>query len=148
MHYSTEKCNCQHFVLDVFKTLGISHLPPATSSLKLYLERLKNEGCCKMELSFSEPLRKLFTGNQQHHYTIQKSGNPQCMTISFKTHQELDQFYWTIHEKLPSYFQSEEGQSDLELLRAFDRAFWLRVASSEKRRDESCLPLRRKEIIL
>nr|CAG4711104.1 unnamed protein product [Naegleria fowleri] len=150
MHYSTEKCNCQHFVLDVFKTFGISHMTNygnnrGNSSLKHYLERLKNEGCCKMELSLSEPLRKLFNSSNSllnHHNN--NNNHQSITTMTFKTHQELDQFYWTIHEKLPSYFQSEEGQSDVGLIRAFDRAFWLRMASSEKRRDESCLPLRRK----
>ena len=127
MTYSSDKCNCQHFVSEVMRVLGVEN--KSTGSIKYYLEKLKNEGACKMEINLSEPLKKEFG----------------CKTMKFKTHHEIDTFYVEAQRRLPTYFLSPEGVSDEMLLKAFDRAFWLRHASSQKKDDDSCLPLRDEE---
>lgn len=46
--------------------------------------------------------------------------------IEFKTHQDLDQFINKLLDYDPDFFKKEEKKYIVNLLKSFDRAFWLR----------------------
>ena len=61
--------------------------------------------------------------------------------ITFKTHAELDQFWLTVCSKHVKWV-SNEGAAHEDLLKSFDRAFWIRRLSSKEGCNEVNEPLR------
>ncbi|KAL9641889.1 hypothetical protein ABK040_000827 [Willaertia magna] len=118
--YSNDKCNCQHFVTNILQELNIekNNFLQTSQSLQFYLEKLKNDGICKMEFFLNETLQEILQ-------TKKKS-------VTFLTHKEIDLFYNEILQNDPSYFLTINGINDEALLKAFDRAFWLRLSSQKK----------------
>lgn len=108
----------------VLKAIGVDFEAKLRGATKNYIERLKNYGVCDMTLDLTDKLKPLFNN---------------AKSITFKTHAELDKFYNTISDALPTYF-SDERNNDEVLLKSFDRAFWLRKESSKASGDDE--PLR------
>ncbi|KAF0979621.1 hypothetical protein FDP41_001289 [Naegleria fowleri] len=123
--YENRKANCQHFTQAVLEKIGIDFESKLKGAAKNYIERLKKYGVCDMTIDLTDKLKPLFKNVQ---------------SVTFKTHAELDMFYNTIKDALPSYFDVDEGKSDEILLKSFDRAFWLRKESSKASADDE--PLR------
>jgi hypothetical protein len=90
--YSSTKNNCQTFIDELCRELGITL--KFDGALGGFVNDLRTYGSCDMKYK----------------------------NMTFKTHQDLDQFVIEEQKKDPKFFQT----SDYTLLKAFDRAFWLR----------------------
>lgn len=105
--------------------IGIDFEAKLKGACKNYIQRLKKYGICDMTIDLTDRLKPLFNNTS---------------SVTFKTHADLDKFYNTIINALPTYFQDLEGKNDDILLKSFDRAFWLRKESSKSSADDE--PLR------
>ena len=47
-------------------------------------------------------------------------------SMKFETHQELDKFVIKLLEKDPNFLKNKKNEFIVNLLKSFDRAFWLR----------------------
>jgi len=101
--------NCQVFVDDILAHLGIDQLK-FKGQLGNYLKDMRTFGVCEPVFHVSSELHKV-TGISQS-------------KIKFETHHELDEFVNDILKKYPKFFISFPGDADL--LKSFDRAFWLK----------------------
>ncbi|KAL9644818.1 hypothetical protein ABK040_009276 [Willaertia magna] len=120
MLYSQKKANCQHFVDELCRVLGIEL--KFKGALGEYCEKLRSNGSCKLNYYICKELKE-------------KCGFEQDV-IQFETHAQLDQFVKEILEKHSIYFDmSKSGQDDWLLLKSFDRAFWLRHFKTKKHDD-------------
>lgn len=126
--YNQNKCNCQHFVDDLLKVLGI-RLESAVESdlpLKEYLSTLRSRGRGEMAFKINNDIRE--------------SLKIQPKSKSFESHWQLDHWVNTeLLEKDPLFPQKHP--TEWGLLKSFDRAFWLRHFKMEK--DERFMPLDR-----
>jgi hypothetical protein len=78
--------------------------------LKDFLKVLREKGECKIQ--FNIP------------HEVQEACNLKEKKIEFKTHKQLDEFLKTVDEHYPSF--KSDFKDDFQLLKSFDRAFWLR----------------------
>ena len=115
MTYSQQKANCQHFVDDICRVLGLEL--KFKGALGEYCERLRTFGSCELNYSIPKELKE-------------KCGFSKD-TFKFETHLELDNFVHEILKKDPMYFERGK-QDDWMLLKSFDRAFWLRYFKNKK----------------
>lgn len=102
------EANCQEFVDTVLAAMGTKI--SGDGAFKDYLNKMKTHGKCELEY---EPSMEV----------IEKCKLEQKI-YKFQTHKELDDFAIMISKNYP--FFKMEYQSDWRLLKAFDRAFWLR----------------------
>ena len=91
-------------ILALLDKLKISHNLKGLS--KIYFDTLLENGSSAMTLKLSDELKELL----------------KIDSITFNTHQELDQFTKTIHDSNPYYFS--QYISDELLLKCFDEQFW------------------------
>ncbi|KAL9649370.1 hypothetical protein ABK040_016197 [Willaertia magna] len=106
--YSQRNANCQQFVDDLCKALGIPI--QFDGVLGDYLNDLRSKGQCEIYFPVSD--------NMKEEFGIKES------KVYFHTHEELDNFVKGLLEKQPLF--AEEYNLDWNLLKSFDRAFWLR----------------------
>ncbi|KAG2377475.1 hypothetical protein C9374_009386 [Naegleria lovaniensis] len=106
--YSQQKCNCQHFVDDICKALGIKM--NFTGSMGHYITKLRNKGLCNIKWKVPVDIMEQVGIKEQK--------------ITFYTHKQLDMLMCSILSKIPDF--PERYQEDHMLLKSFDRAFWLR----------------------
>jgi hypothetical protein len=127
MEYSQRNANCQHFIDDICAVLNVS-LDKFTGSMSHYLDKLRTKGMCKMKYTIPyELMEKLGIKEQK---------------LEIPTHQELDSFVGKIMDKIPKF--EEEFPEDFQLLKAFDRAFWLKHFRDPS--NENYRPISRKEL--
>lgn len=107
--YSQQKCNCQHFVDDICKALGIKM--NFTGSMGHYITKLRNKGLCNIKWKVPVDIMEQVGIKEQQ--------------ITFYTHKQLDTLMCTILSKIPDF--PERYEEDHMLLKSFDRAFWLRA---------------------
>lgn len=106
--YDQSTANCQHFVDDVCRNLGI--VTDFPGPLGEYISRLREKGICDMSFSLNPDLREKFEIKATKH--------------TFNTHADLDTFVHKILNKDPLF--EENNKQEWALLKSFDRAFWLR----------------------
>lgn len=99
--------NCQDFVEAIMKTLGVSFTPQGP--LKHCIDEMRSKGVCDLTYRPSPVV--------QSKYGLKE-------VYSFKTHTELDEF--GKHLISCDLMFKVDHKSDWELLKAFDRAFWVR----------------------
>ncbi|KAL9648942.1 hypothetical protein ABK040_008322 [Willaertia magna] len=112
--YDQKTNNCQDFVTTVLKEVfNFDLMSHLNTNARDFIENLIQWGRCDMKF-------KMNNGK----------------TIEFKTHSELDQFCYNLENKDISL-----SAQDRMLLKAFDRAFWLRKLSGKFPNDSSNEPL-------
>jgi len=95
--YSEYTTNCQHFTKDILEALNIDTKKVFTKKIEAAINAL---GTMDNNLDFS--------------YTFEGDINP----VSFSTHKKLDE--------ICESKQLAEGSEDFVILKAYDRAFWMR----------------------
>eukprot|EP00818_Percolomonas_sp_WS_P001066 CAMPEP_0117450468 /NCGR_PEP_ID=MMETSP0759-20121206/8483_1 /TAXON_ID=63605 /ORGANISM="Percolomonas cosmopolitus, Strain WS" /LENGTH=562 /DNA_ID=CAMNT_0005242989 /DNA_START=300 /DNA_END=1988 /DNA_ORIENTATION=+ len=122
--YSSKKNNCQTFVEELCKGLGIDVGKQTENSTGLgqFFSELRAYGKCDLKFVVSDELMEK-CGDW-----IREDKNVNGRSIKFKTHEQLDQFVDRVNQNTNyMYFQfSPQGKDDWVLLKSFDRAFWLR----------------------
>jgi len=106
--YNQKSANCQQFVDDLCKSLGV----PLNfeGPLGEYLNNLRSKGQCELDFPITNEMRV--------NLEIKESKK------RFNTHQELDDFVKELIAKEPLF--QENYPMEWMLLKSFDRAFWLR----------------------
>jgi hypothetical protein len=107
--YDQSSNNCQVFIEDLLVALGIDQLK-FKGQLAGFLKDMRTHGSCEPAFTISSELAKA-------------TGLSETKT-KFESHKELDTFVQKIVEKYPKFSSSFPG--DYELLKSFDRAFWLK----------------------
>jgi hypothetical protein len=115
--YDNMKNNCQVFVQEMFTALDIPL--EFGGAVGNYIAKTIRKGNCAAKIVLSEELATICQ---------KKKG----MKVMFKSHTELDQFAHLLKTNHPDYFESPDGKDVLELLKAFDRAFWFKHLKEKK----------------
>ncbi|EFC38267.1 predicted protein [Naegleria gruberi] len=102
MVYNNRNCNCHHFVRDCISALDLNFSSIMKGQLGNYLRRIRN-GKLLTEREFCNPITQ--------------------ERVLFNTHKQLDEYVIDLLTKHPSF--KEEHPYDFELLKAFDRGFWM-----------------------
>jgi len=115
MHYCKKAVenggNCQNFIDDVLHHLGLAYkLQQVPPCLRTYLIRLRQGGYGEMEM---EP-----------DYDFAKTFKIQFKRYVFRSHQELDEFVNHLTAVEPDF--QWRYKYEYYMLKAFDRAFWLK----------------------
>lgn len=119
--YNNKENNCQHFVDDILKSINVDIDKFFSGALGKYMNLLRMGKTCAMEFPIPKPFQS----------------DMKMSNITFTSHQMLDDFVRDIIQ-LDSKFE-EKYPSDYQLLKAFDRAFWLRyyaMTSKESKEKE------------
>jgi hypothetical protein len=112
--------NCQDFVEAILDKLDISlslegsfgtYLLMLTRYTGEYINKMKTQGKCNLE--FTVPSKE-----------FQQAFQLESKSVKFNTHQELDQFVHMLKNKNPLFHI--DYPNEWRLLKAFDRAFWLK----------------------
>jgi hypothetical protein len=121
-NYDNLTNNCQTFVDDLLSNLGITLKEDLKCStiLENFLKKLRQKGECELEYDIPEEFQTLFEDKKR---------------MKFSNHQELDSF---VNKLFSQNFQLEIKSFGLDLLKGFDRAFWLRYFQDPN--DEICCP--------
>ncbi|KAL9655395.1 hypothetical protein ABK040_011236 [Willaertia magna] len=146
--YNQKDANCQHFVVDLLKCIGVyNHFKKKIENTLLgnYLNKLKEYGTCDMTFPLNDQIKTLLLNaneKQEIHLsnelkTILKTNQKE---IQFLSHEMLDEFYRRILTCNPTYFESLDAKREEELLKAYDRAFWLRYQSVKMQKDGRVCP--------
>ncbi|KAL9644975.1 hypothetical protein ABK040_004468 [Willaertia magna] len=128
--YDNKTANCQHFCTEAIEVMGLKDAYEKNVNqgpLKEYLLRLKNTGACEMSYKISQDVKETLCEseniNEELLEFLKDSGN----ALTFSKHRQLDMFVHLLQEEDPLYFDREPF--DYALLKAYDRAFWLRSQS-------------------
>ena len=137
--YDNKKANCQHFVMDILTKLGLSEdlFDNMSGSVKKYLDRLKTYGVCEMNYVVDEKKRKLILNSKKASKELKELVKQK--EIVFPSHKLLDEFVYIIEQEggVMYFEQNVQEQIDHMLLKAFDRAFWLRNEASTNNKDNT-----------
>jgi hypothetical protein len=121
-HSTAKKGNCQDFVLDVLKALNIAL--DLSGPVEAYLKDMKKHGQCRMKFPLDDTFKEHFQIKEQ--------------SLQFETHRELDEFVNRCIVLDPNFGKSNFVQ-EYQLLKGFDRAFWMRhleqLSREESKRD-------------
>jgi hypothetical protein len=118
--------NCQMFVESVLNSIDMKF--NTSGSLGKFLEIIKKKGNTKLVLPLSDEVKKKLEITDD--------------VIEFKTHTDLDQFLKNVLKKDLHF----ENRDEAILLKAFDRAFWLKYLKCSKDLKENKKLLRLIEI--
>lgn len=118
--YDRVKCNCQHFVDDILKALGVELKFEKT--MNEFVKRMRKEGECKIDWKISKEIQEKFSIKEDHK--------------TFTSHLELDKFVNNLKKIEPMF--EEKYREDYFLLKSFDRAFWLKSYSKSKTKSSEC----------
>ena len=128
--YDNKSSNCQHFCTEAIEKLGLASAFDKIANqgpLKEYLTRLKTTGACDMSYRVNDDVKETLLNSDsitpELTEFLKSSGN----ALTFPSHKILDQFVHILQEEDPLYFENEPF--DYVLLKAYDRAFWLRSQS-------------------
>jgi len=100
--------NCQDFVEAIMKTLNVSFNPQGP--LKHCIDEMRSKGVCDLTYKPSTAVREQMKLEEE--------------SYSFLTHEELDEFVQKLEVK--NFLFKQDFPHDWDLLKAFDRAFWVR----------------------
>ncbi|EFC41105.1 hypothetical protein NAEGRDRAFT_80841 [Naegleria gruberi] len=110
--YSQLDCNCQHFVSQVLDALSLSR--PSGKTFDNYFSDLK-KGNTSRKFYYTETL-KAFIQNLDYENEFTKLD-----TMIFENRKTLDEFCHWLNSI--GYFETDAGEGDYKLLKAFDRSF-------------------------
>jgi hypothetical protein len=128
--YDQMNCNCQQFVDDLCKRL---ELPIAfKGQMAEFMDRLRKTGKCESKYTIPQDvLEKMRARNKKEPGSITFTTMPNfdleqtSGEITFTSHEQLDEVVNNIVTADAAFLYSA-GKDDYKLLKAFDRAFWLR----------------------
>ena len=80
--------------------------------LERYMDKMRSDGCCNLEFDISSDLRKKY----------------QIESKIFTKHDEIETYWQTVNDKSRNAFKY--SVMDLQLIRAFNRIFWIRYYKS------------------
>eukprot|EP01080_Neovahlkampfia_damariscottae_P011124 gene11124-3943_t len=106
--------NCQTFVESILNNLNMKFKP--TGVLSRFIENIKKTGSSKLMF----PISKQFKSNFKL----------KIDSIEFKSHSDLDKFVRDLRKTDPEFDVKFNNESSL--LKAFDRAFWLKYQNCKK----------------
>lgn len=106
--YNNKENNCQHFVDEILKSINIDIDKVFSGSIGKYMNMLRMGKTSVMEYQIPKEYQSEF----------------KMTSITFTSHDMLDKFVMDIL-KIDQKFE-ENHKKDYALLKAFDRAFWLR----------------------
>eukprot|EP01080_Neovahlkampfia_damariscottae_P008430 gene8430-255_t len=109
--------NSQDFVEALLKSINVEYKLPF--SIGLFLDRIKREGSTELIFEYSKKFQRTF--------------NLPNDSIKFNTHTQLDEFLKQLNE-LDSEFE-DHWSDEFNLLKSFDRAFWMKYISFELEAD-------------
>ncbi|KAL9652261.1 hypothetical protein ABK040_011921 [Willaertia magna] len=139
--YENDTCNCQHFVIDLLEYLGLGsnfeELLQRYTPLREYMTKLKQKGVCDMLYYVDDKLAKMIKDSTNASHALKELVKHK--KVKFTTHKILDEFVIFIEQYLPLYMQ--QHPQEYELLKSFDRAFWLRSQSSQTDNTDAVEPL-------
>ncbi|KAG2392335.1 hypothetical protein C9374_012587 [Naegleria lovaniensis] len=136
--YDNKTANCQHFCTEAIEKLGLSDAFEKIAGqgpLKEYLTRLKTTGACDMSYRISQDVKETILQSDNAPDELKEFLNTSGNALTFHSHKILDQFVHILQEEDPLYFDREPF--DYVLLKAYDRAFWLRSQSKGSGNDSS-----------
>lgn len=107
--YDQSTNNCQTFVDDICKALGIDTINFG-GALGEYMRKLRESGMCELEFPISAEMRERIGLKESK--------------VRFSSHRELDDFVSKCISKEAVF--EERFKEEWGLLKSFDRAFWLR----------------------
>lgn len=107
-----EEGNCQDFVDAILAELGLSL--NLTGPLGAFLQKMRRKGTCKMQFKVDDDFRDKFAMTEKK--------------VLFNSHEELDMFVNKLFEVDPEF--DANYKQEYNLLKSFDRAFWLRHLKS------------------
>jgi len=111
---SPHQANCQDFVEDVLETLRVQK-SYNSGAVGHYIKKMISGGLCEMHFSPSRKFRKAFKMKKKKY--------------EFETHGELDKF---VHDIITGDANAQNKcQNEWDLLRGFDRAYWLRYQKKQ-----------------
>jgi hypothetical protein len=106
--------NCQDFIDDVMKELGLERICEVMAKGELpvarFFRKLRQTGSCTLEFPMDQVFRSKFDIEEENKI--------------FKTHVELDEFVIKLKQVDPNFAQTYP--LEWALLKSFDRAFWLK----------------------
>jgi hypothetical protein len=112
--YGQRNNNCQQFIDDLCEKLGIP--TKFEGPLGDYLKSLRENGECDISFPLSDEIRS--------ELGIKES------KVSFDTHADLDKYVLDLQNKDPQFEMNYHPEWNL--LKSFDRAFWLRHFKHEE----------------
>ena len=101
--------NCQDFIEAVLATLGLS-MPTFSGSVSSFMKDMKNKGDSELSFKPDPEFAKAFSLTEPMY--------------TFNTHKELDLFVKKLHDISGTI--KLDYPNEYNLLKAFDRAFWIR----------------------
>lgn len=113
---SDNKLNCQDFIDLFFETFHIT--PDFGRAIERYLNRLRRKGTANMTFEYDEDFQQTF--------------KLETRKQKFKTHEQIDTFLWNLEAIDPDL--EYNWPDEYKLLKAFDRAMWIRMFAAEKHR--------------
>ncbi|KAL9656459.1 hypothetical protein ABK040_005223 [Willaertia magna] len=135
--YDNKKANCQHFCMDILNRLGLGEMffDNVSGSVKNYLDKLKNYGVSNMTYTVDEKKRKLIINSKISSKELKDLVKGK--EIVFPSHKLLDEFVYVIEKEggIRYFEQDVTERIDYTLLKAFDRAFWLRNESTSANKE-------------
>ncbi|KAF0972667.1 hypothetical protein FDP41_008916 [Naegleria fowleri] len=147
--YVQKDTNCQHFVVELLKAIGVYNQFKKnieSTILGKYLNKLKEFGTCEMSYIIPEHLAQRILKECKDEISSSLKQLLQTSLkgkeIVFNSHSVLDEYYETVLKVEPTYFDLGDHKKEEELLKAYDRAFWLRRQSSKLSNDPRVKPLR------
>jgi len=147
--YVQKDTNCQHFVVELLKAIGVYNQFKKnieSTILGKYLNKLKEFGTCDMSYIIPEHLVQRMQKECKDEISPQLKQLLQTASkgkeVIFESHSVLDEYYETVLKIEPTYFDIGDHKKEEELLKAYDRAFWLRRQSTKMANDPRVKPLR------
>jgi hypothetical protein len=110
--YNKNDSNCQAFVEELLDSLGVDLKKIYKGATGNYLKKMRSKGECKLRYKIPKEIYEKLK--------LKKNEEK----ITFLTHKELDDFVIKLIEVEPKF--QEDYVDDYNLLKSFDRAFWLR----------------------
>jgi hypothetical protein len=122
--YNDKTCNSQHFVDACLSAIGISTKLP--KKVQDYFNSVKAHGKCIPHIQLPSVLTNTLDHRARETFGIANDGS-----VLFKSHQQLDDFCRRLGAVL------EHEKEWYEVLKGFDRGFWLRQLYSDQHSSET-----------
>jgi hypothetical protein len=131
-YYNQFHTNCQTFVDAVLKQLKIQLPTFKGDTLGPLFQQMRRSGTIDFSYTVPDFIKKKIKEQKKENEEISKV-LLSAKIISFKTHDELDTIVTYMYDLCREYFLSEKGIQEQVLLKAYDRAFWMRYLKAEDR---------------
>jgi len=148
--YNAHNCNCQHFVTDLLQSIHLESIFEKrinqNEPVKKFFTKVRLGKLSKLTLDLSKEMQTIIKENEKEFFEKvfskkKDQSNSNFFSngkipseITFRSHEQLDLFCHLMkkHAKNPTIrLELQEGDY-YKILKAFDRAFWLRSMAFDK----------------